>query len=230
MADRLFEFVKWALKSQYRKPTVYGMENYDENTPGIFLSNHERFFGPITVTTRFPVPVRQWAISVIVDKEEAKKYIKDTLFVDTLHFPDKLAESFGNFAAHPVSWAISNANPIPAHFDKKRSALSIMNGLKSIEVGENQLMFAPNKSPYDETFEFMQGYTVLAKLAAMRLNITPKLYPVALCKKRASISIGKPTVLDASAHFKHECERINDYIISEIRKGYNIACKKIRNR
>ena len=91
MADRLFEFVKWALKSQYRVPKVIGIENYDADTPAIFLSNHERFFGPITVTTRFPVPVRQWAISGVVDTEEAKKYIKDTLFVDTLHFPDKLA-------------------------------------------------------------------------------------------------------------------------------------------
>ena len=77
MADLLFRFVKFALKSQYRKPKVYGMQNYDDSVPGIFLSNHERFFGPITVTTRFPVPVRQWAISVIVDTEEAKKYIKD---------------------------------------------------------------------------------------------------------------------------------------------------------
>lgn len=226
MADRLFEFVKWALKSQYRKPKVYGMDNYDENVPGIFLSNHERFFGPITVTTRFPVPVRQWATSVIVDTEEAKKYIKDTLFVDTLHFPDKLATAWGNFAAHPVSWAIRNANPIAAYQDKKRSALSIVNGLKAIEAGENQLMFAPNKKPYDDSFEFMQGYTMLAKLSAVRLGITPPIYPVALCKKRASIYIGKPTVINSDKLFKHECERVNNYIITQIRKGYDIACKK----
>jgi len=197
------------------------MQNYDDSVPGIFLSNHERFFGPITVTTRFPVPVRQWAISVIVDTEEAKKYIKDTLFVDTLHFPDKLAESFGNFAAHPVSWAVRNINPISAFTDKKRSTLSIVNGLKAIKAGENQLMYAPNQSPNHEEFKFMQGYTVLASLAALRLGITPKLYPVALNKKRATIFIGKPTTLDPDIKFKKECHRVNDYIISEIRKGYS---------
>ena len=221
MSGLLFKFVKLALRSQYKKPAVYGIQNYDPETPGIFLSNHERFYGPIIVTTRFPIPVRQWATSLMMDLEDTKIYVKETLFMDTLKIKEGIATLLGSLAAHPISWTIRSANPIPAYWDAKKSAKSIKYGLEAIKKGENQLIYAANCKPADEDFNFMQGYLILAKFANKILGVNPKIYPVALNKKKGNIAIGAPALYNIKSDFNAESLRINQYIIEQIRQGYN---------
>ena len=211
----LYKFIKLALRSQYRKPAVYGKDNYDPSTPGIFLCNHERFYGPIIITTRFPIPVRQWAASSMIELDAAK-----ILFMDTLKMKEGPAKVLGDMAAHPISWTIRHANPIPAYWDAKRSAMSVKYGLEAIKNGENQLIYAPNCKPSDEHFEFMQGYIMLARFSAKILGISPKIYPVALNKKKSSIAIGKAVIYNAKADFKDECFRLNQCIVEQIRQNY----------
>ncbi len=216
----LFECVKLALRSQYKKPVVFGEQNYDQSTPGIFLCNHERFYGPIIITTRFPIPVRQWATSAMIELEAAKVYVKETLFMGTLKMKEGISKVLGDMAAHPISWAIRSANPIPAYWDANKSAQSIKYGIEAIKKGENQLIYAPNCKPSDKNFELMQGFMILAKFAHKILNITPKIYPIALNKKKNSIAIGVPTIYNPTEDFKDESLRINQYIKEQICMNY----------
>ena len=225
MADLLFRLVKLGLRSLYRKPTFYGIENFDKNAPSIFLCNHERFYGPIMVATRFPIPVRQWATNKMIETEETKIYVKETLFMDSLNMKEGISTILGNMAAYPISWIIRNGNPIAAYSDARRSLISIKLGIDAIKNGEHQQMFAPNCPPADKDFAFMQGYLVLARFAKKVLGISPKLYPMALNKNASTGAVGIPTILDASKSFKAETKRVNDYIISQIRLGYDNPAK-----
>lgn len=220
MSGLMFKFVKFALRSQYKKPVVLGEQNFDSSTPAIFLSNHERFYGPIMITTRFPIPVRQWATSMMIDLEDTKVYVKETLFMDTLNMKEGISKVLGDFAAHPISWAVRNANPVPAYWDAKRAPMSIKYGIDAIKNGENQLMYAPNRKPYDDNFEFMQGFIMLAKFSQKILGIAPNIYPLAINKAKNAIAICKPTSLNPSMPFKEESDRINAYVKDQICKAY----------
>lgn len=220
MSGLIFKFVKFALRSNYKKPAILGEQNFDSSTPAIFLSNHERFYGPIMITTRFTIPVRQWATSMMIDLEDTKVYVKETLFMDTLNMKEGISKVLGDFAAHPISWAVRNANPIPAYWDAKRAPISIKYGIDAIKNGENQLMYAPNRKPYDKDFEFMQGFMMLAKFSHKILGIIPNIYPLAINKEKSTIAICKPTTLNPSLNFKEESLRVNSYVKDQICKAY----------
>jgi len=221
MESLTYSLIKLGIKLRFKKPVIYGEENIDKVNPGIYMSNHERYYGPMIVTTRFPVPVRQWAISLIVNLEEAKKYVQETLFEETLGMKKNISKILGSLAAHPISWTIRQANPIPAYSDPKMTRHSIQHGLDAISSGENQFIYAPHCCPDDETFQFMQGFILLVKSAYSKLGALPNIYPVAINREKSTIAVGRPTVFNPGTAFRAESERLNAYLIDNIRLGYN---------
>lgn len=212
MASPIYHLFYQYFKYRYKKPTVYGTENYDSSAPAIFMSNHEKFYGPIIVTTRFPIPKRTWANSMTAETAACRKYVAESLFMGEQGKGEKISRFYGFLLGTLVAHVISNSNPIIAYWDAKRSRISIRNGIKAICDGENQLMFARRREFMDEKIVFLPGYLLIAKLVAKKHGITPRIYPVALNKEKATMAIGKPTSLDSSLDFKEESDRINKYL------------------
>ena len=91
MSRIFYRLFKFYFKYRYKKPVIFGVENYDSSVPAIFMCNHEKFYGPIIVTTRFPIPKRTWANSMTVEKEAARKYVTESLFMGELGKGEKIS-------------------------------------------------------------------------------------------------------------------------------------------
>lgn len=221
MASLAYKLIRFIFKISNKKPMVYGESNYDPSTPAIFMCNHEKFYGPIIITTRFPIPSRTWANSMTTETEECKKYIAESLFMDELGKKEKFSRFMGNLLGGFGSWTVRSSNPIVAYLDNKRTRTSIRDGLDVIKRGENQLIFARRREFQNNELKFMQGYLFICKLSAKKFGITPKIYPVALNKGKASISIGKPTTFNIEMDYEKEEKRINQYLTHSISIGYN---------
>lgn len=220
MPSLVYRFFKFYFKHYYKKPKIYGVENYDPSLPAIFMSNHEKFYGPIIATTRFPIPKRTWANSMTVELDACRKYVAESLYMGEKGKNEKMARFLGYLLGTLVSHVISNDNPIVAYWDNHRSRISIRNGVKVVTEGKNQLMFARRREFMDGEIVFLQGYLFISKIAAKKHGITPKIYPVALNRANATMSIGKPVQLDITKDYNEECERINSYLSSNVGIGY----------
>lgn len=220
MYSIVYRLFKTYFKYRHKKPTIYGVENYDDTVPAIFMCNHEKFYGPIIVTTRFPIPKRTWANSMTVEKEATRKYVSESLFMGELGMGEKISRFYGYLLGTLVSHVISNSNPIVAYWDNQRSRKSIRSGVEVIVKGENQLMFARRREFTNDQIFFMPGYLFLCKIAAKKHGITPKIYPVAVNKEKSTITIGNPTSLDINQDYEEESDRINKYLSNLIMIGY----------
>lgn len=220
MASPIYHLFYLYFKYKYKKPTVYGENNYDPSVPAVFMSNHEKFYGPIITTTRFPIPKRTWANSMTVETKACRKYVAESLFMGELGKPERISKFYGYLLGTLVAHVISNSNPIVAYWDNNRSRKSIKSGVEAIKNGENQLMFGRRREFKDGKFTFMPGYLLINRLAIRRHGIIPKIYPVAVNKEHATISIGKPVQLDINKDFEKESERINTYLAENVGIGY----------
>ena len=216
-----YRFIRFLFKIGNKKPSIYGVENYDSSIPAIFMSNHEKFYGPIIITTRFPIPARTWANSMMTETKACKKYVAESLFMGEMGKSEKFARFYGNILGVIASWTIRCSNPIVAYWDKGRSRKSIRSGLEAILRGENQLMFARRKEFCNNEIMFLPGFLFICKLAASKHNITPKIYPVAINKNNSTIAIGKPTTLNVNLDYDEESIRIKNYLNEKILIGYD---------
>ena len=142
MYSIIYRLFKNYFKYRYKKPVISGAENYDSSIPAIFMCNHEKFYGPIIATTRFPIPKRTWANSMTVEKEAARKYVTESFFMGEKKKSEKISKFYGYLLGTLVSHVISNSNPIIVYWDNQRARKSIRSGVEVIVKGENQLMFA----------------------------------------------------------------------------------------
>lgn len=217
----LFNIIKCGFKLFHKKPKIYGIDNFEDDAPAIFLCNHENIYGPVITTTRFPIDAKTWANSMMTEKAACRKYIAKEFFQGDLGLNKHISKLLGNVFGGLVSWALRSANPIISYWDIKRVNISLRNGLDVIKNGENQLMFAKSCDACDKDFEFMQGYLLLCKLAIRTLKISPKVYPVSINSKEKFIAIGKPTMLNKNSEWKIEKYEMNKYLVEMVKLGYN---------
>jgi len=220
MYSPIYRLFKFYFKYKYKKPTIFGVENHDPSVPAVFMSNHEKFYGPIIVTTRFPIEKRTWANSMTAEKDACRKYVAESLFMGELGKGEKISRFYGYLLGTLVAHVISNSNPIIAYWDNQRSRKSIRSGVEAIVNGENQLMFARRREFTEDKITFLPGYLFICKIAAKKHGITPKIYPVAVNKENSTVAIGKPTSLDSSLDYEEESERINEYLSDRVELGY----------
>ena len=225
MASPIYHIFYQYLKYKYKKPTIYGDENYDASVPAVFMSNHEKFYGPIVASTRFPIKKRVWANSMTVEKKACRKYVTESLFMGELGKPERISRIYGYLLGTLVSHVISNSNPVIAYWDKNRTRKSIKSGVEVIKNGENQLMFGRRREFKEGKFTFMPGYLLICRIATRKHGITPKIYPVAINKENRTMAIGKPVQLDIEKDFAKESERINSYLTASVGVGYEDPSK-----
>jgi len=220
MVNPVYAFVRFIFKVSYRKPAIFGTENYNDSVPAVFMCNHEKFYGPILAQTRFPIKTRTWANSMTTETKACNRYIAESLLIGEKGWKKLPAYLVGYLTGWFVSFIIRSSNPIVSYWDKKRSRKSIRAGVESIRNGENQLLFSRRKEFTDNRIQFMQGYQFICKISSKKHGIVPLLYPVSFNKNNATIAIGKPTSLDISKDYETEAKRVDEYLLTRVILGY----------
>jgi hypothetical protein len=220
MANPVYSFVRFLFKISYKKPKIYGTENYDSSSPAVFVCNHEKFYGPILAQTRFPVKARTWAVSMMTEEKACRKYLAESLLMGEHGWKEKPARLVGFLTGWFVSFIIRSANPIVSYWDKERAGKSIRNGVEAIKNRENQILFSRRKEFTGGKIGFMKGYLFICRLAQRKHGITPLLYPVTFNRFSSTLSIGRPTSLDKDKDYKSESKRVDDYLLEQVILGY----------
>ncbi len=223
MKVKTYENIKKIGRLLYKNPKVYLPHDFDDKAPAIFMANHEGFYGPAIVTTRFPIKFRPWSHSGVVFHEESHDYIMGSFPNKFPNVNPKVAQFIGRIIAKPIVNLIQMSNPIPAYHDAKRSIQSVRLGIESLANNENQLIFSntpvQKNGEYNQNFNFMKGYLLVVN-KAMKQGVIPKIYPVSINRKRTSISIGSPVSPNPNADWLTEKQRIHDYLVSEVLYGH----------
>ncbi len=223
MKQTTFENMKKVGRVILRKPTVYLPEDFDDSVPAIFMSNHEGFYGPAIITTRFPAKFRPWCHSGVVYHEESHDYIMGTFPNKLPNVDPKVARFIANIIKRPLVNLIQMTNPIPSYHDYQRSIQSIRLGIESLGNNENQLIFSNTpmqiNGEYNQDFNFMKGYLLVIR-KAMKQGIIPKIYPVSINRKKATISIGSSILPNPNVNWLIEKNRIHNYLVKEVRYGH----------
>lgn len=225
MNNKIYNIIKKISKLIYNEPTIYLPSDYNENIPSLFLSNHEKNYGPIMLATNFPYEVRPWAHSEVVHYEESFAYIRDTFCIERLKLKKGTANAVAKLIAKPVVGVVNMNNPIPIYHDGARDIRTIRNSLEAFSNYENQLIFASNAEPIsingelNSNFDIYKGYQLIVK-QLMRKNIETRIYPVSINKQKSTISIGDYISPNISASWKEQIECIHKYIVEEVKRGY----------
>jgi hypothetical protein len=230
MRTKTYENLKRIGRLVLRNPKVYLPYDFDNESPAIFMANHEGFYGPAIVALRFPVEIRPWSHSGVVFHEESHEYIMGSFPGKLPNVNPRIARLIARIISKPVVNTIRMANPIPAYHDFKRSIQSVRLGIKSLGNSENQLIFSNTPvqhkgGRYNPDFNFMQGYLLVVR-KAMKQGIIPKIYPVSINRKKASISIGNPVFPNPNADWLYEKQRIHDYLIKEVLYGHQYPARE----
>ncbi len=234
MNKKAYEVVRGIANMIYKKPKVYLPQEYDENIPSIFMCNHSKNHGPIMITAHFPYKIRPWAHSEVVHYNESYEYIRDSFCVDRLKLKGKAGEILAKAIAKPVVALVNMNNPIPIYHDGVRDIRTVRYSVDLLMKNQNQLVFATNQEPLainDEInpkFDFLKGYLLITK-QLMNKGIAPRIYPVSINKTKSTISIGEYIVPNRHKSWKNERNRIHDYIVSEVKKGYANPCRERSN-
>ena len=223
MKQKTYEKILEVGKILIRNPKVYLPDDFDDNSPAIFMCNHEGFYGPAIVATRFPVKFRPWCHSGVVHHEESHAYIQGSFPNKLPNVNPKVARFIARIIARPFVILVNMNNPIPAYHDYKRSIQSIRLGIESLKHNEKQLIFSnipvQKNGRYNQDFNFMQGYLLVVR-KAMKQGIMPKIYPVSINSKKKTISIGSPVLPNPNADWLSEKQRINKYLIRDVLYGH----------
>ncbi len=226
MNNITYKTIIFFVKRHFEKPDIYGLENYLNDGPALFMCNHEKMYGPAIMITRVKIKYRPWAHSGVVNKDEAVKYISadDGFLRKTLHFTEFYAKVFAKILARPLCDVMMRNRAIPAYRDSRKSRVSIEIGMEAFACGDNQIIFAETKEMYEDKlrddFSFMPGYQLLLQQTIKRKKIYPKIYPVALNRHNHSVAIGKPIIIRNDIPWSKQRHSIDEYLSDIVKLGY----------
>ena len=231
-----YKILKGGIKLFSKKPIIFGSENVIKDEPAMFMSNHAGFYGPIVASCYFPLTDKIWANSMVIETKPTREYVTRTLFKETLAWKsDFFAKIAGYVVGSLLSGLMQNENLVTAYWDAQRARQTIISSINTVVDGESQYMFARNVKKVNEDlgddFKFDKGYSLVITQLLKKHNICVNLYPVAVNSHNHTVSIGGPIKINQKKSTKEELKRIDEYLISAVKFGYNLpeelACKKI---
>lgn len=233
MRKLTYGIIQGISKIVYRRPKIYMTKEIDQTVPSIFLCNHEKNYGPIVITNYFPVAVRQWAHSELVELEESYKYVKERFFEQRINLNNRFSSFMSRIISRTLVGAIGMNNPIPIYHDGKRERQTIRESIKALVEKKNILIFSTNLNPLirdgklNSDFDFLGGYLLVVK-KLLSQNIAPNIYPVSINKEKKAISIGEPIRPSKDNDWKSERNIIRDHILREVIQGYFNPSREVK--
>ena len=215
------------MRAIYRMKII-GKENLEENnSPSVFVCNHEFIFGPVSSVHYLPVHFRPWINREMLDKDEAAEKIRKILKPMASIFGQHIVKRFSNFLSGILCRILHSYNPIPVVRESSRKNMTTFEeSLHALANGENILLF-PEKSRYTSDLTKLKDdqadpldifYTGFAHLGKMYYDKTGKsllFYPLYSDKGKRKFIIGKPIKYDYSL----EARKSKNMLARQLRTG-----------
>lgn len=223
--------VEEALTGRYRQPFLAGIliailrpiyrhrlvgtENIrtDDQNPLVFLCNHGEIYGPVVCELYMPVPIRSWAISLMMtDKKEVSDYLYENTFAPKRFLPEFLKRRISGFLGWMSVTVMRQVEAIPVYRDSPiKLRETIRKSIEGLQAGDNLLIFPEmpdGKYPREGIAPLSPGFVMLAAAYWRKTKKRLRILPAYANRHQRTITFGKEIVFNPDAPFAEEEERI----------------------
>jgi len=223
----VYHFFRFFVKSFYRQYYIIGKENITD--AGMFIANHGKIHGPITLQLYFPFKKRIWTESQVCFYNSVSQYARKDFLRGKEGFTKVIYSILLFLPSFLLVPIMRGAEVIPVYRDKK-SIIMLRKNLETIKQGINSIIFAESPEPYSKYVNKLnRGFVDAGRLVHSKMGKCP-FYPIYISPDLQIIRIGEPTYYNYENNAKDEKERICNYLQEEITKmGESLPAHKVVN-
>lgn len=181
-----------------------------DGEPCVFCPNHDRAWGPIAMQVWFELreTAHPWYNAGVIDRKGLPAYVRN----DNWWNPkSRLAPLYNATIPYLASWILPpvmrSVPGIPVYYDAGVTK-TFRKSLEVLRSGENLVIFAQFPDGYESHSEHLsKGFLLIGAMAAKRLNMALKFYPVHIERKTNTIHVMAPVTYDPErSHEEQEPE------------------------
>ena len=193
--DVLYWFVARTLGWLAWNGELLNRENFPEEYPVIFVSNHIAALGPIAVISSLPVRVYPWVISDMMDRDKAAAYLLQDFVEPQLHISPPFGIAISRLISQASVRLLRTVECIPV-WHGKRLLETYRISLDALNQGKSILVFPENPAQkMNELFRMKPFEKSFARLGELYFEQTKKIlsfYPLAVHPVARKIKFGRP--------------------------------------
>lgn len=217
---RLYQFLKWCLKTCYPKTAVVGAENLPDE-PILIAGNHSQMNGPIVCEFYMPFERYTWCAGEMMRLKEVPAYA----YRDFWSQKPKISRPFYKLLSYliaPLSVCVfNNANTIGVYHDA-RVVSTFKQTVTCLQEGASVVVFPEYDAPHNHIInDFHDKFIDVAKLYYKKTGKELLFAPLYVAPKLKTAYLGKPIRFSHDAPLDDERKRICEYLMNEITA---IAC------
>ena len=185
----------------------------DVRNPILFLGNHLEVLGPILCTLWFPVPVRFWSISTMMDdRKKVTEYVYSNTFSKVTWLPRFLQKLTAMFIGWLSVNVMNQLECIPVYRDSPMKLReTIRCSIEALESGDNLMIFPESsheKYALQGIGKLSPGFVMLAAAYWRKCGKKLRMMPVYACKEKKIINFGTIFEFNPDNAYADEQDRI----------------------
>lgn len=215
-----FRFLRKMIRI-FTKPMKTVWEAPFEESPSIFVCNHDRAFGPIAMNAHFELceEIRPWINAQVLSPKNAPAYIRKDYWWDlNKWYSPILSYTAAYLYALLLPLILHGSDCIPVYHDTGVIS-TLRNSVKMLKDGKHLLLFPEHPTGYHTYGEkIFDGFVSVGKLYYARTKEIVNFYPTHVDWKAKIITVGKPIAYDPSVKYEQQaaatCSAIEEYFAS----------------
>lgn len=193
-----------------KRPAVFGLENISGPEPSILISNHEGFYGPVSIMLFANRDLVPWVVYENLDIRLCRAYLRMDFIEPSLHLHPPWSRILATLISPICVGIMHYVDAIPVYHSSKRIVETMDQSIEALGSGRNLLIFPEN--PRDTSGAsvrgFLTGFVQLGKMYYERTGQSVSFIPVLVRKEKKEIHIGEKILFNPQTPYHEERTRI----------------------
>lgn len=168
----------------------------EEPQPVVYVANHAKANGPLSMVLRFDKPFRPWVIDEVCHEKTLPAFARMDFWHPKNPITKALTWVLSYIAALILPYIFRALEAIPAHFDRQ-AVESFERSARTLEEGKNVLIFPEKRAYHSPHIEELQdGFTYISRYYYHRTGQGLTFCPVYICGYDKTITVGQSISYD----------------------------------
>ena len=164
--------------------------------PVVFVCNHARAYGPLSMCTRFPRNFRPWIVSNMCFVRQVPAYARVDFWPGNTPFQRALRWVLSVLIALPAAWIMTGVEGIPVYHDS-RVLETFRKSVQTLQEGKDIVLFPEIPDGTGLYLDaFADGFVLLGSRWAAATGKSLRFYPVYACQRLRTFFVGEAVAYD----------------------------------
>jgi hypothetical protein len=224
MRDSAYHFITSIIDLFVWSGELIGEENLPTRGPAVFVANHLDATGPLAIACAIPMRVHPWAISMMMDKEEAPVWLEKDFTARQLHLKPPLSRWLARGLCSFVVPLFYSLGCIPVYAnDYERMGDTLDMSMKVLDKDNFLLVFPEDyrleKDPVTKMQPFQHSFVRLGERYYAETRERLAFYPLST-HESGFLVVGKPILFNPLNTVGLERRRLKNLLEQEIIQMY----------